>query len=223
MELLRHLLDADPAGPRLTVYDEHTGARLDFSATTLDNWAAKVATMLLEELDLDADSRILIDLPVGWQAAAIALGAMAAGVDHTLDPGAPAAGPDDLDVVFTSPERAGDHPGPDLVLVTDDPFGRGVAETGGTLPPGAVDFGPTVRFYPDVFPAPTMSLADLAESTDIPAGARVLATGWTDDASFTRQVLEPLAVGGSTVVVSGFAQAARLDAIAEAEKVTLRL
>ena len=48
MELLQHILSTDPAAPRLTVYTETTGARMDFSAQTLDNWAAKVANLLEE-------------------------------------------------------------------------------------------------------------------------------------------------------------------------------
>src|SRR5699024_12731344 len=62
------------------------------------------------------------------------------------------------DAVFTFPEKieiysAGniatsfDGSAPDVVLVPDDPFGRGVAESGGQLPLGAIDFGTTVRFY----------------------------------------------------------------------------
>ena len=52
MELLAHLLHADATSPRLTVYNETTGARMDFSGQTLDNWVAKIANMLEEELDL---------------------------------------------------------------------------------------------------------------------------------------------------------------------------
>ena len=66
MDLLAKILASDPTTPRLTVYDENTGARLDFSGITLDNWAAKVANMLIEELDLTEDSLISIDLPPGW-------------------------------------------------------------------------------------------------------------------------------------------------------------
>lgn len=217
MELLRHLLDNDPSSPRLTVYNEDTGARLDFSAQTLDNWTAKVGNMLLEELDLEEDSTITIDLPVGWQAAAIVLGALAAGVDTRF-------GQEDADAVFTSPERAEQHDGEgDLVLVTDDPFGRGVVETGGELPRGAIDFGPTVRFYGDQFFEPTRSLPEIVGDSDLAARTRVLGTGWSDREGFRRQVLEPLAVGGSTVIVAGMVDTDRLDHIAEAEKVTHRL
>ena len=81
MQFLAHLLRSDPNCPRLTVYNESTGARMDFSAQTLDNWVAKISNMLDEELELDAGDAIAIDLPVSWQAAVIALGAAARGVD----------------------------------------------------------------------------------------------------------------------------------------------
>lgn len=217
MELLRHLLEVDPAAPRLTVYNETTGARLDFSAQTLDNWAAKVGNMLLEELDLETDSVILIDLPVGWQTAVIVLGALAAGVEVHFGEG-------EADAVFTSPEHVEIHAGAtDLVLVTEDPFGRGVVETGGELPRGAIDFGPTVRFYGDQFFHPTPALPELVPETDIATNARALGTGWTDYSGFRHQVLEPWAVGGSTVIVSGMVDTERLEQIEAAEKVNLRL
>lgn len=215
MELLAHLLTADPASPRLTVYNETTGARLDFSAQTLDNWASKVGNMLLEELDLDSTSRIVIDLPVSWQSVAIALGALAAEVEWGFD--------GDGDVVFTSPDsfERWTGQGRDIVLVTDDPFGRGVVESGGQLPAGAVDFGPTVRFYGDQFFHPAPALPDVVAATGGPD--RVLSTGWHDAASLQSAVLEPLAAGGSAVVVAGMVDADRLDEIATAEKVTGRL
>lgn len=217
MELLAHLLTTDPAAPRLTVYNETTGARLDFSAQTLDNWAAKVGNMLLEELDLESGSAIVLDLPVSWQAAAIVLGALAADVRWSLGP------EEDADVVFTSPSSYAnwENSSADVVLVTDDPFGRGVVETGGSLPGGAIDFGPTVRFYGDQFYGPAPALVDVVATSAPPE--RVLSTGWTTAEGLVRAVLEPLSAGGSAVVVSGLVDAGRLDAIAKAEKVTVRL
>ncbi|MDK4252598.1 TIGR03089 family protein, partial [Corynebacterium propinquum] len=64
MDMLSHLLADDPASPRLTVYNEADGTRMDFSAQTTENWASKVANFLREELDLDDGSAILVDLPV---------------------------------------------------------------------------------------------------------------------------------------------------------------
>ena len=103
---------------------------LDFSGITLDNWAAKVANMLIEELDLTEDSLISIDLPPGWQAVAIALGALAAGIPVTFFDAAIS------DVVFVAEnahkdatEKAveSDAADPseysgDVVIVTNDPF-----------------------------------------------------------------------------------------------------
>ncbi|WJZ01899.1 TIGR03089 family protein [Corynebacterium freiburgense] len=213
MELLRHLLDAQATTPRLTVYNETTGARLDFSAITLDNWAAKVANMLVEEFDLSPGESIRIDLPAGWQTVVLVLGALAAGIEPKFS--------GEGDVLFTAPDRLADLEGW-IALVSDDPFGRGIAETGGEVPPGIIDFGPTVRLYGDVFDAPTPALPDIVP-TSLPAKVRTLATGWTDAQSFAAQVLEPLAAGGSTVIVTGLADATRLAAIAKAERVTLPL
>lgn len=223
MELLAHLLHADPAAPRLTVYDESTGARMDFSAQTLDNWAAKVANLLEEELDLDSSSTILIDLPVSWQAAVIALGAVTAGVRFEMAASASA------DATFTTVDRAEAHSGNggnggnggDVLAVSLDPFGRGVVETGGTLPAGVLDFGPTVRFYGDHYAGTTRPLPELYAPTE--GAPRLLSTGWTDSDSFAAHVLSPLAGGGSAVIVAGLASAERLDAIAANEKVTARV
>ena len=220
MELLAHLLRADAASPRLTVYNESTGARMDFSAQTLDNWVAKIANMLEEELDLEEDSTIAIDLPSSWQAAVVALGALAAGPSYSFGESAALA-----DVVFTSPSRyAAAHerqPQADIVLISEDPFGRGVVESGGELPTGARDFGPTVRFYGDQYFGETQPLPQLV---DAPATAeRLLSTGWSDNESFSRAVLEPLAAGGSAVIVAGMCPAERLEEIAANEKATARL
>lgn len=222
MELLRSLLDTDGASPRLTVYNEASGSRLDFSAETLDNWAAKVANMLIEEFDLEpgTGSLIGIDLPGTWQAAVLALGALAAGVDYRI------GRPDGAEVQFSMYRDDGadldEDFEADLCLVTDDPFGRGVTEIGGELPAGAVDFGPTVRVYGDQFTHPTPRLVDKV-TTELPANVRALSTGWTDTQTFTAAVLEPLAANGSAVIVAGLVGTDRLDVITATEKADLRL
>src|SRR5699024_10623663 len=111
MDMLNHLLTSDAAAPRLTVYNESTGARMDFSAQTLENWVAKMANMLEEELELDSDSALLIDLPVTWQAAVIALCSLAAGVEFDFTNSSQphddldAASQLKADAVFTFPEK----------------------------------------------------------------------------------------------------------------------
>ena len=240
MDLLAKILASDPTTPRLTIYDENTGARLDFSGITLDNWAAKIANMLIEELDLTEDSLISIDLPPGWQAVTIALGALAAGIPVTFFDAAIS------DVVFvaenahkdaTENAAISDAASPseysgDVVIVTNDPFGRGVEETGGTLLPGAIDFGPTVRFYGDQFTQPTRSLANIVADA-LPQSlhrfsptSRVLVQGWADWLDFVAKVLAPLAADGSVVVATGNPEnlpSERLERIADIEKVSERL
>ncbi|MGZ6800934.1 MAG: TIGR03089 family protein, partial [Mycobacteriaceae bacterium] len=48
--LLRPILQADAAGPRITYYDDATGERVEVSAITLANWAAKTANLLRDEM-----------------------------------------------------------------------------------------------------------------------------------------------------------------------------
>ncbi|WP_047260524.1 TIGR03089 family protein [Corynebacterium uterequi] len=221
MQLLAHLLAADPATPRLTVYNDAASVRMDFSAQTLDNWASKIANLLLEELELfpDGDAMVVIDLPPSWQAAVIALGALTARVPYTVN----ASRDTPVAAVFTTVEGCARwaNAGVDVLALTDDPFGRGVEETGLALPPGVIDFGPIVRFYGDYYYGDAPALPDVVAPDG--AARRLLSLGWRDDADFAERVLRPLAAGGSCVVVVPPASTQRIDAIAAAEKATERL
>ena len=44
------MLRADPVGPRITYYDDASGERIELSAVTLANWAAKTGNLLRDEL-----------------------------------------------------------------------------------------------------------------------------------------------------------------------------
>ncbi|MET0997002.1 MAG: TIGR03089 family protein, partial [Mycobacterium sp.] len=67
--LLGPILAADPAGPRVTYYDDATGERIEVSTVTLANWAAKTANLLRDELGAGPGSRIAVLLPAHWQTA----------------------------------------------------------------------------------------------------------------------------------------------------------
>lgn len=224
MSMLAPLLATDPAAPRLTVYDETAGTRMEFSAITLDNWANKIANMLIDEFD--APTEILLDLPVSWQAAVLPIGISTAGLSTTVDTAQNSTPSAEPRLVFTTTSRAelwADAGVADVAVVSDDPFGRGVVESGGQLPLGAVDFGPTVRFYGDQYYGETPDLAQWRnpEITDTPE--RLLIPGWRDREEFDRYVLAPLAANGSIVVVTRMTSAERLAHIAETEKVTRQL
>lgn len=211
--MLAPLLQTDPSTPRLTVYDDSRGVRMDFSAQTLDNWASKVANMLDEEFD--AGDEVAIDLPVSWQAAVIAIGALNSKRTPRID-GSATPSPD---VIFTTPERAERWSDvPDCVVVSDDPFGRGVVEAGGELPVGTVDFGPTVRFYGDAYFGDSPALSEFA--VDGIDAERYLVQDWHSTDEFLTSVVAPIAAGGSVVVVAGLVSAERLQDIADTEKVT---
>ena len=236
MSLLSPILSTDPASPRLTVYDETAGTRMEFSGVTMDNWANKIANMLVEEFDFEPSDtvtdeenpRIVVDLPVSWQAAVLPIGMYNAGLtfattdssSHDSSSNKPNTPTPQL--VFTTVERMGNWQSvTDVAVVSDDPFGRGVTETGGTLPAGVVDFGPTVRFYGDQYygESPELSAWD-KENTN---AERLLIPAWHSREEFDETVMATLAAGGSVVVVAGMASADRLEQIAEAEKVDRRL
>ncbi|MCF4006047.1 TIGR03089 family protein [Corynebacterium uropygiale] len=231
MTLLSQLLADDPASPRLSVYDEASGARLDFSAQTLDNWTSKVGNLLLEEFDAQPGAtRVELRLPSGWQAVALVLGALSAGCEVVLgEHGAPT----EADVLFCSLDAADEDvpaaeaAGSELVVLTADPLGRGVEEIGEELPSlDAIDFGPTVRSYGDQFvePCPTLAEAWAAHTNaPLPPAERYLCTGWSSTEELWSRVLGPLAAGGSVVIAAGLRPAEELERIARAEKVTARL
>ena len=215
MSMMAPLVASNPSSPRLTVYDESAGTRMEFSALTLDNWASKIANMLDEEFDLSPDAPVLIDLPVSWQAAVIALGTL----NSSRTPSFAASADTDADIVFTTVEGAEhwEHL-TDVVVVSSDPFGRGVVESGGVLPAGTIDFGPTVRFYGDIYYGQSHSIANW-RIPDLGAH-RYLVDPWRTEADFAHRVLAPLAADASIVVVAGLASAERLRDIATAENVT---
>lgn len=47
----------DPAAPLVTFYDDATGERVELSARTFDNWVAKTANLLQDELNAGPGDR----------------------------------------------------------------------------------------------------------------------------------------------------------------------
>jgi uncharacterized protein (TIGR03089 family) len=149
--------EAVAASPRPAVVDYASGEdRIELSGRVLANWAAKTANLLDVE-GLGSGSAVAVDLPAGWQALAVLLGAARAGVG----------------VVFTAAGTATDA---DLV-VSDDPSAWStapaelwaVAPAGGEAPSHALDFVTEVRVQADRCPLPV-------PAGDLAAQARA----WTD-------------------------------------------
>src|SRR3954466_3932844 len=86
-ELLAEALRVDPAGPFLTFYDDATGERIELSLTSLDNWVAKTANLLVDELDLEPGEPVVVHLPPHRQAAVVQLAIGVAGGRLVTTPG----------------------------------------------------------------------------------------------------------------------------------------
>lgn len=203
--LMAALKDSDPGRPRLTWYGP-AGERVELSARVLDNWVAKTANLLVEELDAGPGTRVRLDLPPHWRTAVWALAVWAVGAELSDDDS-------DADVLVST--GAGDGSGR-LVLVTLPALARGAER----LPPGALDYNAEVSGFGDVFvpDSPTR-----LETTPISAGPgphgapRLLVTPRAWDPRGT--LLGPLLADGS-VVLCHTDDAASAAAVAAQERVT---
>ena len=146
-ELLGRELRRDPGRPLLTWYDDGTGERVELSVATYANWVAKVASLLVEEHDLERGDVLLVDLPSHWLGPVFLGAAWTAGLavafpSSDVAPNVVVCGPASL---ATWAPRADDLPVLACALL---PMGVRFAEP---LPPGVHDVGVEVWGQPDAF------------------------------------------------------------------------
>ncbi|BCN79832.1 TIGR03089 family protein [Prescottella equi] len=227
--LLDPILAADPAGPRITYYDDATGERIELSAVTLANWAAKTANFLSDEFALVPGGRVSVLLPAHWQTAAVLLGAWWAGLEVTLE-----ADPD-ADAALVTVDRLDDVADvPEVAVLSLDAFGRPVPD----LPVGVTDYATAVRVHGDQFrpggsgPAAldgrgvddVLSAARSGAAADGVTGSdRVLSTrSWSTPDELIAGLVSVLAVGASLVQVAN-PDADAVERRVGAEKITTRV
>ncbi|HYQ36443.1 MAG TPA: TIGR03089 family protein [Mycobacterium sp.] len=230
--ILDPMLRADPVGPRITYYDDATGERIELSAVTLANWAAKTANLLRDELGAGPASRVAILLPAHWQTAAVLFGVWWIGAEAVLG-----AGPADL--ALCTAERLDEADsllsmtalGGEVAVLSLDPFGRPVPDP----PIGVTDYATAVRVHgdqivPEASPGPALAgrsvdeiLADCESSSaarELASTDRVLSSAsWTEPRELVDGLLSILAVGASLVQVANPDPSVRQRRI-ETEKVT---
>jgi uncharacterized protein (TIGR03089 family) len=225
--ILNPMLRADPVGPRITYYDDATGERIELSAVTLANWAAKTGNLLRDELGAGPASRVAVLLPAHWQTAAVLFGVWWIGADVLLDGS-------DADIALCTAERLdeADATGASEVAVLSlDAFGRPAPD----LPIGVTDYATAVRVHGDQIvaeqhPGPALSGRSVEQVLDacqktaaakaLTADDRVLSTAsWSTADDVIDGLLSVLAVGGSLVYVANPDPAA-LPRRTETEKVT---
>lgn len=226
--LLDPILAADPAGPRITFYDDATGERVELSALTLANWAAKTANLLRDEFALEPGARVSVLLPAHWQTAAVLLGAWWAGAEVTLEADA------DVDLALVTADRLDDVTAvPEVAALSLNAFGRPVPD----LPIGVTDYATSVRVHGDQFrpvgagPAfEGRSVDDIldtarksAQRQGISSSDRVLSTAaWDSSDAVIDGLVAVFAAGASLVQVANPDESA-LTRRVDTEKVTLQL
>jgi uncharacterized protein (TIGR03089 family) len=230
--ILDPMLRADPVGPRITYYDDATGERIELSAVTLANWAAKTGNLLRDELGAGPASRIAILLPAHWQTAAVLFGVWWIGAEAVLTGGAA----DAPDLALCTVERLGEadsavQPGGEVAVLSLDPFGRPAPD----LPIGVTDYATAVRVHGDQIvaerhPGPALagrSTEEILAHCENSAAARGLTSkdrvlssaSWPGPAELVDGLLSIMAVGGSLVQVANPDPSA-LQRRIETEKVT---
>jgi uncharacterized protein (TIGR03089 family) len=210
--VLDPLLRINPAGPRITYYDDATGERIELSTSTLHNWAAKTANLLRDELGAGSGSRVAIMLPAHWQTAGVLLGVWYIGAEVVLGQG-------DCDIACCTADRleeadAAVGPGGEVIALSLDPFGKPIPD----LPFGVTDYATSVRVHGDQVtaerrPGPALAGRSAAEvlaaaetsgaARGLTATDRVLSTaGWDTPDAMIDNLLAVFAAGASLVQVA---------------------
>ena len=202
--VLQPHLDSDPGAPLVTHYDLAAPSRVELSAASTANWAAKIAGLLRDELGVAPGDAVAVDLPAHWLTAGVVLGAWWAGAELVT------AGPDAgrALVVVTTADRLDRHTsGAETLVMTTHPMGLPVTATGVDLPVGVTDLAEACRIHPDAFrpggagPA-ALDGAPLETLAEESLGGRVLVPGRERDDAVT-VLARVLASGGSVVLVTG--------------------
>jgi uncharacterized protein (TIGR03089 family) len=151
--------------PFVTWYDDHRDERVELSYRTFDNWVAKTANLLVDELGAEPGDRVGALVDDHWQAPILLAACWRAGLGvSVLDP-ADTAPPPDLVAAFVHEEHlAAAEPALDnipVVALTAGLFGRPERDLG-----RALNFS---RIVP--------SMGDVFETGPDPAGDALTANG----------------------------------------------
>ena len=232
-DVLARQLRADSSRPLFTFYDEATGERVELSVTTYANWVAKVASLLVEEGDLERGMRLRVDLPTHWLGPVFLGAAWTVGLVVTTD--------DDPDAVVCGPDTLDDWAAraDDLVVLACSLLPLGV-RFATPVPPGVHDVGLEVWSQPDAFtpwdpptaqdPATAGDLGDATQGALMQAaaagslltdGGRLFSVANPASPPGIATFTEPLVRGGSLVLVR-HPDPGRLDATYAAERATHR-
>ncbi|MGW9413226.1 TIGR03089 family protein [Arthrobacter cupressi] len=154
MNLMTALRSGHATSPRLTWYGPDS-ERIELSGRVLDNWVAKTANLLQDELDAGPGISLRLELPAHWKSLVWALAAWQLGMELVLD-GGPAdllatSAPGDGGPGSGSGTAAGEGATAGFDAVVAVPLAALAMRWPGTLPPGVLDYAAEVRSHGDVF------------------------------------------------------------------------
>lgn len=225
--ILDPLMASDPAGPRITYYDDATGERIELSTATLWNWAAKTGNLLRDELGAGPSSRVAVLLPAHWQTAAVLFGIWWIGAEVVT------AG--EADIALCTADRLGEADDAvgmgEIAVLSLDPFGKPAPD----LPVGVTDYATAVRVHgdqisPERHPGTALdgrSVADVlsearaaAAAHGVTADDRVMSSApWRTPDELIANLLAVFSIGASLVQVTNPDPAA-MDRRRQTEKIT---
>ncbi|WP_200846066.1 TIGR03089 family protein [Mycolicibacterium vanbaalenii] len=226
--VLDPLMAHNPAGPRITFYDDATGERIELSTATLANWAAKTANLLRDEMGATPGSRVAVLLPAHWQTAAVLFGIWWIGCEVVL-------AESDAEIALCTADRLDEADAAvgmgEIAVLSLDPFGKPVPD----LPVGLTDYATSVRVHgdqivPERVPGRALegrSVDDVLAAARASAAAqgltaedRVMSTaGWETAEDIVERLLAVYVVGASLVQVAN-PDPDLLDRRRETEKLT---
>jgi uncharacterized protein (TIGR03089 family) len=225
--ILDPLMASDPAGPRITYYDDATGERIELSTATLWNWAAKTGNLLRDELGAGPSTRVALLLPAHWQTAAVLFGIWWIGAEVVT------AG--EADIALCTADRLGEADDAvgmgEIAVLSLDPFGKPAPD----LPVGVTDYATAVRVHgdqitPERHPGTALdgrSVADVLSAASaaaiargITAADRVMSTApWRTSDELIANLLAVFSIGASLVQVTNPDPTA-MDRRRQSEKIT---
>jgi len=225
--ILDPLMASDPAGPRITYYDDATGERIELSTATLWNWAAKTGNLLRDELGAGPSSKVAVLLPAHWQTAAVLFGIWWIGAEVVT------AG--EADIALCTADRLGEADDAvgmgEIAVLSLDPFGKPAPD----LPVGVTDYATAVRVHgdqisPERHPGTALdgrSVADVLSGASAAAAAqgvtaddRVMSSApWRTPDELIANLLAVFSIGASLVQVTNPDPAA-MDRRRQTEKIT---
>ena len=169
--------------------------RMELSAISSENGAAKVAGALADEFLLDPGARIAVHLPWHWQRS-LWIGGIAA-IGGQCEPFGDSSTADLVVCTSVDAESLAASASCDVVVVSLHPFGLTVP---GSVPDGCIDASVVVRMQPDGFAARGRFSTEVPDVGATTERTVVVCSDERNPESWVWALAAPLVTGGSIIM-----------------------